>query len=81
MREWSVLLAISGPLEGGFMDWPANIQDKILAAIEKHEKQHNVKLEMVAAEARCDVAEEGWYVHCLVRTVSPILMPNGPTWH
>jgi hypothetical protein len=42
---------ISAFVEGSFADWPANVQDYLLAAMEQYERTHNCKIEVL--DSRC----------------------------
>jgi hypothetical protein len=62
-RQFTASVRIDGPLEGGLADWPPKIQDGIYKALEKVERDKNVKLDILHALARCDDPQEGWYIH------------------
>lgn len=68
-HTWHVsdlVVNVTGKLEGGFMDWPANIQDKILEAMERHGVSKGRKYEMVRAICDYDV-DTKWYVIVTIR--------------
>lgn len=65
---------VSAPLTGGFEDWPYNIQDGILEAMERLVQQHQLRsAEIIAAYAGNDLAPLPPYV---VVTVAEMLTPG-----
>lgn len=58
VRVFDLIQYISGPLEGKFDDWPANVQDGLMQAVE--EKAQLVGLPLVIVDSACgiDYAEE-----------------------
>lgn len=68
-HSWYVsdlVVSVTGKLEGGFLDWPSNVQDGILAAMERHSVARNRKYEMVRALCDYDV-DTGWYIIVTIR--------------
>ena len=53
IRVFDLIVPISAPLEGGFENWPSNIQDGIMAALER--KSEEVELPLLMVDARCDI--------------------------
>lgn len=52
IRTFELLQYVSGFLEGGIDDWPANIQDAIYKALEA--KSHAVQLPLTIVMSYCD---------------------------
>lgn len=61
-RQFEAVVHVSGPLEGGFDDWPANIQDGIYRALEKKSKEVKLPLIIVNAVYEYDSVEYGHYI-------------------
>lgn len=53
VRTFEVIQYVSGFLEGGMDDWPANIQDAVYKAMER--KSDEVQLPLVIVASFCDV--------------------------
>lgn len=60
------IVDVSGKLEGGLLDWPSHIQDKVFEAIETLNKQKDRQYELL--RAFCDYDEDHkWFIHVTVR--------------
>lgn len=46
-RYYVMTRDLTGPLEGTFDDWPANVQDGMLEGLEDFERRKNAKFEVV----------------------------------
>lgn len=65
---------VDGPLLGPFDDWPANIQDPILAAMDKLSAKHKIPLAIIGAMCDKDIdlstKDKTWYyVHVEVSEI------------
>lgn len=67
VRTWDLVVKVDGFLDGGLVDWPANIAEQIIAGIEVLQKQKGLKLEVV--ESYCNMDEDGFYLHVIVQHV------------
>lgn len=61
-----MFVALSANLEGGIMDWPANIQDGILKALERKEAQENCKYEIIQSHCVLDFNDHP-HAHLILR--------------
>jgi len=52
IRTWESITYVSGFLEGSLDDWPAQIQDTVLKAVEK--LSHEVQLPLAVTHSYCD---------------------------
>lgn len=73
-RQFDGFVKIDAPLEGGLMDWPANIQDGVFKAVERLETEHGIKLEILHVSARCDDPQEGWFIHIVCIEPHPLVL-------
>lgn len=62
---------VSGFIPGEFKDWPANIHDRIMLALEAHGKRMNRKYDVFKAWCDYDI-DEGHYIRVVAR--SPMLV-------
>lgn len=70
-RAFEMVQYISDFLEGSFDDWPAQIQDEVMNALNRCAKKHRVALQLVGA--RCDIdygaamdhSEDRVFIHML----------------
>lgn len=69
---------VSAKLEGEFADWPANIQDRIVDAMDAYDKALDRKHELLRAVCDFDV-DTGWYVIVTIRAPKR-LKDVGPTF-
>lgn len=73
IKVFDLTVDVSGPLEGKFADWPANIQDGIMQALEA--KAHQVGLPLVMVDSACciDYGEtkdkDKFYIHVVASEV------------
>jgi hypothetical protein len=75
VRTFEIVVYIQGWLEGTLKDWPPNIQDRIMEALEKKSKE--VELPLVIIHSMCDVdhgeAQDGSqdrpYIHIIASEV------------
>lgn len=58
IRTFQVVANVSSFLEGEIQDWPANIQDGILAALERKAQEVELPLTVVASYCDLDYATE-----------------------
>lgn len=62
IRTFELTVGVSGPLEGGLTDWPAMIQDAVMAALAR--KADEVKLPLAVVASWCDTDFYGvWHVY------------------
>jgi hypothetical protein len=54
IRMFELDVSISGPLDVPFEDWPANVQDGILQALERKSKEVQLPLKIVHAKYMTD---------------------------
>lgn len=54
IRTFEVDVSISGPLDVPFEDWPAKVQDVILAAMERKSAEEQIPLKIVHAKYMVD---------------------------
>lgn len=54
IRTFEIDVSISGPLDLPFEDWPANIQDGVLAALERKSIEEQLPLKIVWAKYMVD---------------------------
>ena len=52
MRQFEIVVHVSGWLEGSLSDWPANIQDGVYKALE--DKSKEVELPLAIVFSKCD---------------------------
>ena len=73
VKVFDLTVDISGPLEGKFNDWPANIQDGIMQAIERKAQEVGLPLVMVDSACSIDYGEtkeqDKFYIHVVVSEV------------
>lgn len=73
IRVWDLTVNVSGPLEGKFNDWPANIQDHLMKAVEA--KAHALQLPLVIVDSMCGIdygdteKDDVFYVQVVVSEV------------
>jgi hypothetical protein len=75
ITTWDLEVNVTGPLvEGGLRAWPASIQDRIDAEIEKQCKvPEGYKTEVTHSQCDYDPEANGWYV-TLVVIARPIIL-------
>lgn len=76
IRTFELVVNISGPLEGEFKDWPANIQDTIYAAMERKAAEVQLPLALVGSEAAYDEIGGHWYIRVILSEVVAKLEPT-----
>lgn len=54
IRTFELIVSISGPLDVPMEDWPANVQDAIMAALERISQRERLPLKIVHAEYKRD---------------------------
>lgn len=59
-------VSVDRGLQGGLMDWPAEIQDKLFAEIEAHEKKEGVKCEVLNSRCALDFDDKP-FLHLVLR--------------
>lgn len=52
IREFEILVYVTGWLEGTLSDWPANVQDVVAEALERKSKE--VELPLAIVYSKCD---------------------------
>lgn len=62
IRTFCLTVNVSGFLEGNLGDWPANIQDKVLEALEAKSEAEELPLAITNAQCGYD-EDEGFYVN------------------
>lgn len=73
-RVFKMTQYVSGFLAGGFDDWPAQIQDPVLAAMDKLSAKHKIPLAIIGAICDKDIdlstdAKTWYYVHIEVSEI------------
>lgn len=53
IRTFEIVQYVTGPLEGEFKDWPSNIQDRIMDALDRKSKE--VELPLTIVHSYCDI--------------------------
>lgn len=78
IKTYEVVVYVSGYLEGELADWPANIQDRLLEALER--KAQEVEHPLTIVHSRCDVdygetsKDDKFYLHVIA---SEIVVADG----
>lgn len=73
IRTFEIVQYVTGFMEGGVDDWPANMQDAIYAALER--KAHEVQLPLKIVHSYCDEdidsedERKRFYVHIIASEV------------
>lgn len=73
VRTFEIVQYVSGFMPGELEDWPNNIQDRILDALERKSKE--VELPLTIVHSRCDVdygetkAQDRYYVHIIASEI------------
>jgi len=73
IRTFEMVQYVTAPLEGDMDDWPANIQDVIMAAVEAKAKE--VELPLVIVMSRCaeDIdtidPQQRYFIHVILSEV------------
>lgn len=57
IRTFEIVQEVTGILEGGFEDWPAQIQDQVMAALERKAKEVGLMLVLVGAACGMDYGD------------------------
>lgn len=71
---WTLVVDISGQLDGGIKDWPAHIADPIYAAVERQcIPKPGERVEVIASKCYRDMPDEPAYVTVVVQAF-PILV-------
>lgn len=73
-RLFTLEVDVSGPLAGELKDWPANIQDGILSALDRLAERERVPVAIVYSEcerdwAHMDPFKDRWYVNVVASEV------------
>lgn len=73
-RVFRLVQYVDGYLEGGFDDWPASIQDPVLAAMDRLSAKHKIPLAIIGAVCDKDLdlstdAKAWYYVHIEVSEI------------
>lgn len=63
MRQFGIVAWLTHRVPDDIREWPANIQDKMYAAIEAKEKELGFKLVILSTRCDFDLAEDKWFVH------------------
>lgn len=75
IRTFEMVQYVTGYVEGDFNDWPANIQDKILAALERKSQQVELPLTIVHSSCMVDYGEtldrsqDHFYLHVIASEI------------
>lgn len=62
VRVFTLAASLSGQTEGGMADWPANIQDAIMAALERKSQEVQLPLAIIASWVDSDFHGR-WYAY------------------
>ncbi len=73
IKTYEIVQYVSGYLDGDLSTWPANIQDRILEALER--KAQDVEHPLTIVHSRCDVdygetsAQDRFYIHVIASEI------------
>ncbi len=69
IRTFEMIQYVSGFVEGGIDDWPANLQDALYAALER--KAHEVRLPLQIVLSYCDkdIDDGRFYIRCIASEI------------
>lgn len=77
LRVFDANVPISGPLEGGFADWPSHIKEAVIEAKEACERANMVHLTLQVSY--CEPSFDGWVarIRLIENRDQGIRLPNG----